>query len=140
MPEPMKPGSTLFFGLPGNPSSSAVTFNLFVKPALRIMTGQNPRPNVVKVKLAQEIMFDGRPEYHRCILGKHLYPDSYFTAISDYSRESELPLAVSTGSQCSANIQSMAKANALIIVPQLSDAKESYVSGEIASAMLIDDF
>ncbi|CBY10280.1 unnamed protein product [Oikopleura dioica] len=119
-------GSTLFFGLPGNPSSSAVTFNLFVKPALRIMTGQNPRPKVVKVKLAQEIVFDGRPEYHRCIL--------------DYSRESELPLAVSTGSQCSANIQSMARANALIIVPQFSEAKESYTSGEIASAMLIDDF
>jgi len=65
----LKQGSTLFFGLPGNPSSSAVTFNLFVKPALRIMTGQNPRPNVVKVKLAQETVFDGRPEYHRCILG-----------------------------------------------------------------------
>jgi hypothetical protein len=34
----------------------------------------------------------------------------------------------------------MARANALIIVPQFSEAKESYASGEIASAMLIDDF
>ena len=129
----------MFFGLPGNPSSSAVTFNLFVKPALRIMTGQNPRPKVVKVKLAQEIVFDGRPEYHRCILGE-LKLSRIDELFSDYSRESELPLAVSTGSQCSANIQSMARANALIIVPQFSEAKESYTSGEIASAMLIDDF
>lgn len=32
-------GSTLVFGLPGNPVSSAVTFNLFARAALRIMQG-----------------------------------------------------------------------------------------------------
>ena len=32
-------GSTLFFGLPGNPVSSMVTFELFVRPALRKMRG-----------------------------------------------------------------------------------------------------
>ncbi|MCE9670424.1 molybdopterin molybdotransferase MoeA [Myxococcus stipitatus] len=31
--------STLFFGLPGNPTSSLVTFELFVRPALRRMLG-----------------------------------------------------------------------------------------------------
>lgn len=118
-------GSTLFFGLPGNPSSSAVTFNIFVKPALRLMSGQNPRSKVIKAKLSQEFIFDARPEYHRCVL--------------DYSRENDIPTATSTGSQCSANIQSMAKANALIIVPQESENKSSYTSGEVASVMLIDD-
>lgn len=32
-------GATLFFGLPGNPTSSLVTFELFVRPALRKLLG-----------------------------------------------------------------------------------------------------
>ncbi|HXN41564.1 MAG TPA: gephyrin-like molybdotransferase Glp, partial [Myxococcaceae bacterium] len=32
-------GATLFFGLPGNPTSSLVSFELFVRPALRRMLG-----------------------------------------------------------------------------------------------------
>jgi molybdopterin molybdotransferase len=32
-------GATLFFGLPGNPTSSLVSFELFVRPALRKMQG-----------------------------------------------------------------------------------------------------
>jgi len=32
-------GKTLFFGLPGNPTSSLVTFELFVRPALRRLLG-----------------------------------------------------------------------------------------------------
>ncbi len=32
-------GATLFFGLPGNPTSSLVTFELFVRPALRRLLG-----------------------------------------------------------------------------------------------------
>lgn len=36
-------GSTLVFGLPGNPVSSLVTFELFVRPALRKLQGLDPR-------------------------------------------------------------------------------------------------
>ncbi|AKQ65777.1 Molybdopterin biosynthesis protein MoeA [Myxococcus hansupus] len=36
-------GATLFFGLPGNPTSSLVTFELFVRPALRRLLGHAPR-------------------------------------------------------------------------------------------------
>ncbi len=35
-------GSTLVFGLPGNPVSSLVTFELFVRPALRKLQGLDP--------------------------------------------------------------------------------------------------
>ena len=75
----MKPGKPttfgtvekcLFFGLPGNPSSSAVTFNLFVKPTLKALTGQSPKPTIIKGKLENIINLDARPEYHRCKLGK----------------------------------------------------------------------
>ncbi len=34
-------GATLFFGLPGNPTSSLVSFELFVRPALRRMLGHS---------------------------------------------------------------------------------------------------
>jgi molybdopterin molybdotransferase len=33
-------GKTVFFGLPGNPTSSLVSFELFVRPALRRLLGQ----------------------------------------------------------------------------------------------------
>ena len=65
-------GNVLFFGLPGNPSSSAVTFHLFVKPALKEMTKQKPKPTIVKATIVDGINFDTRPEYHRCILGTGL--------------------------------------------------------------------
>lgn len=37
-------GETLVFGLPGNPASALVTFELFVRPALRAMQGLPPAP------------------------------------------------------------------------------------------------
>ena len=38
-------GETLVFGLPGNPVASFVCFELFVRPALRVLAGHaNPRP------------------------------------------------------------------------------------------------
>lgn len=37
LPRPRRP--VLFFGLPGNPVSSLVTFELFVQPALRVLAG-----------------------------------------------------------------------------------------------------
>ena len=36
-------GSTLVFSLPGNPTSALVTFELFVRPALRALQGLSPR-------------------------------------------------------------------------------------------------
>jgi molybdopterin molybdotransferase len=34
-----RPGSVLLFGLPGNPVSSLVTFELFVRPVIRLLSG-----------------------------------------------------------------------------------------------------
>ncbi|RKH97365.1 molybdopterin molybdenumtransferase MoeA, partial [Corallococcus praedator] len=45
-------GPTLFFGLPGNPTSSLVTFELFVRPALRRLLGiQDVEPHRVSGRL-----------------------------------------------------------------------------------------
>ncbi len=47
---------TPVFGLPGNPAASAATFELFVRPALRLLAGhRDPLPPRMKVTLAEEI-------------------------------------------------------------------------------------
>jgi molybdopterin molybdotransferase len=48
------PSGTLIFGLPGNPVSSLVCFELFVRQALEQMTGALPRPRLV-ARLAEPV-------------------------------------------------------------------------------------
>ncbi|HEX3147413.1 MAG TPA: gephyrin-like molybdotransferase Glp [Gemmataceae bacterium] len=58
-------GSQLVFGLPGNPVSSFVGFELFIRPALRKMMGYaTPGPTFVPVPLAAEFATkNDRPTY-----------------------------------------------------------------------------
>ena len=58
-------GNTLVFGLPGNPVSSFVGFELFVRPALRKMGGHAiPGPTFVPMPLAAELKTrNDRPTY-----------------------------------------------------------------------------
>jgi len=58
-------GETLVFGLPGNPVSSFVGFELFVRPALRKMGGEAiPGPTFAPVPLAEDLKADNdRPTY-----------------------------------------------------------------------------
>ena len=57
------------FGLPGNPVSALVTFQLCVRPALRKLAGWNPlrcSHPIITVRLTHSIPLDlERPEYHR---------------------------------------------------------------------------
>lgn len=73
----LKPGKPLWFGtkdgklvfgLPGNPVSSFVGFELFVRPALRAMRGQSPKPPTeAPATLATPLRHKGdRPTYHPC--------------------------------------------------------------------------
>jgi molybdopterin molybdotransferase len=56
---------TLVFGLPGNPVSSLVCFELFVRPAIRGLMGLPPGPQLVKATLAQDHPYrTDRPTYH----------------------------------------------------------------------------
>ena len=59
-----------FFGLPGNPVSVVVTFNLFVSAAIRKMTGQKNNTSLtLTAKLQSDIKKrKGRKEYKRGIL------------------------------------------------------------------------
>ena len=49
-------GSALVFGLPGNPVSSLVAFELFVRPALAALQGAlDPGPHYLSARLAREV-------------------------------------------------------------------------------------
>jgi len=51
-----KRGTTFFFGLPGNPVSTSVTFNVFVRPAIRRMQGESsPLTGTVQAVLSTSI-------------------------------------------------------------------------------------
>jgi molybdopterin molybdotransferase len=93
----------LVFGLPGYPVSSLVSFEVFVRPALRRLQG-DARPERPRVRVALEEAITAppdRPEYQRAIVrwaGGQL-------------------VARSTGAQGSSRLLSLRGANALLLVP-----------------------
>lgn len=95
-------GAKLAFGLPGNPVSSLVTFEVFVRPTLLRMQGHaHPERPRVEVELEHDFGAPGgRVEYHRAVV-----------------RWSEGKLiARSTGVQLSSRLLSMVGHNALVIL------------------------
>ena len=119
------PRKKLFFGLPGNPVSAAVTANLYVIPACRVISGRrNARATVIKAKLAREFKLDPRPEFHRCVL--------------EWREGENLPTAVSIGNQMSSRLLSMSNANALAMLPTADGRDEKTLKeGELVDAMII---
>jgi len=116
----------LLFGLPGNPVSSLVTFNLLVVPALRKMMGYaHPELARVQVTLAQTVSLDPeRPEYHRAVL---TWDGRLNGGAGGY-------LAASTGRQVSSRLLSMRSANALLELPA---GEGEMAQGTTVSALLL---
>lgn len=112
-------GDKLAFGLPGNPVSSLVTFEVFVRPALRILQGDpNPLRPRVEVELEHDFQRGGnRLEYHRV----------------NVRWEKGKLLAHSTGAQLSSRLLSMAGHNGLLVI-EMGDG--TIVAGEIRPAVL----
>lgn len=91
-----------YFGLPGNPVSAFITFEVFVRPVIRKLCGQNiTGKDAQKVKLSEPIISDGRESYLRAVV---------------FYRDGEL-FARLTGHQGSGNLRSLVQANALVIIP-----------------------
>lgn len=62
-------GACLYFGLPGNPVASAVTFRVFVRFALRAMLGITQVPEATRARLAEPVhKRHARAEFARCAL------------------------------------------------------------------------
>jgi len=112
----------LVFGLPGNPVSAMVTFELFVRPALRRMAGHSTlyRP-LVRARLAETLRKQpGRIHFVRVEL----------------ERDGEQIVARSTGNQSSGVLRSMSLAQGLLIFP--AEARE-LVEGETVSVQVLDE-
>jgi molybdopterin molybdotransferase len=130
----MKPGKPLAFGaftsgdrrvphigLPGNPVSSMVTFELFGRPALFKMMGKThwQRPVVRAVAEERIVNTDGRRVYARSIVTQR--DGRYYASL--------------TGPQGSGILTSMSLANALAIVPEDAAAVEE---GEEVSVIMLE--
>lgn len=91
-----------FFGLPGNPVSAMVTFEVFVRPALYQMAGKSLNIPTIRARLNHDIASDGRESYIRVFLEKSV--DGEWSAHP-------------TGTQTSSALISMSKADGLLIIP-----------------------
>ncbi|MFC1912305.1 gephyrin-like molybdotransferase Glp [Chloroflexota bacterium] len=135
----MKPGKPLAFGtikgtdkegnsrniphlgLPGNPVSSMVTFELFARPAILKMMGKKKlaKPAVEAVIEETIVNTDGRRVYTRAIVeNRH---GQYFARL--------------TGPQGSGILTSMSLANGLVIVPE---DRAELKAGEVARVIRLD--
>jgi molybdopterin molybdotransferase len=92
-----------FFGLPGNPVSTMVTFQLFAKPMIEALSGQTPRPLIfLRARLKSEI---------RTKTGlKRFLPAVLFGEFEN----AEVELARWQGS---GDIAALARANCYVVIP-----------------------
>ncbi|KAJ4807738.1 hypothetical protein LUZ62_020304 [Rhynchospora pubera] len=118
----------LAFGLPGNPVSCMVCFDLFVIPAIRLLSGwSNPQLPRVHARISHPIKGDPfRPEYHRAVLK---------WALNDGSGRPGY-VAESTGKQASSRLLSMKSANALL---ELQATNQILPAGTSIQAILLSD-
>jgi molybdopterin molybdotransferase len=135
----MKPGKPLAFGtimgsskdgatrriphlgLPGNPVSSMVTFELFARPAILKMMGKKNlnKPAVEAVLEEPAVNTDGRRVYLRAIVEKR--QGQYYARL--------------TGPQGSGILTSMSLANGLVIIPE---EKKEVRAGETVQVLMLD--
>jgi len=119
------------FALPGNPVSAWVAAQLFAVPALRKMGGfQNCFQTVIKVKLAESIKIDTRPEYRRAWLS---------TEPLDKKEDNDgIPYAVCTShNQLSSFLLSTRGANLLLKLPGKTPELEKLEIGQVVDALVI---
>jgi molybdopterin molybdotransferase len=126
----MKPGKPVVFGtlqdkpvlgLPGNPASCQVSFELFVKPLLRAMMGHHQIERTrIQAKLSSDLSGGDRRHFVRAIVE---YKDGQFIAT---------PLR----KQGSGEFRSLVGANALLDIA----AKASLRAGDMITAIIYDSY
>ena len=114
-------GTKPVFGLPGNPVSSMISFEQFVRPSLLKMMGRRQlfRP-VIEAILKEEI---------KKMIGRRYFLRGFV------SFEKDQYVVTTTGEQGSGILRSMVKANGLIIVPE---DQEIVRAGEKVKVQLLD--
>lgn len=126
----MKPGRPLaygkiasahYFGLPGNPVATMVTFYQFVREALLMLQGASPKPlPMLMVECTEPIKkATGRTEYQRGVL----YDDAGVWKVKP------------TGNQGSGILSSMSAANCFIV---LDEAAGNHAAGELVKIQVLE--
>jgi len=127
----LRPGGPLVYGiragrpwigLPGNPVSTMVTFELFARPLIRRLLG-HPLPfrRTIPVVTEEDIVLGPRLQHFlRVVL----------------TRDAAVPRARLTGPQGSGILSSMVRADALLIVPE---DQPRVPAGATLSALVLDD-
>jgi len=113
--------ATYFFGLPGNPVSTMVTFELFVRPMLEALSGQAPRSLVfLFAQLKQEI---------RTKIGLQRFLPAILSGEFDHAEVELVPW------QGSGDIAAIARSNCYLVVPA---DRERLAAGEWVAVMKND--
>ncbi|PYP34688.1 MAG: molybdopterin biosynthesis protein MoeA [Gemmatimonadetes bacterium] len=139
----MRPGAPVGFGLldgkpwiglPGNPVSAMVTFELFVRPAIRRLLGHRlPFRRTVPVCVGEPITLGPKLRH---FLRAIVQPQDAAGRGGGGGGGGDMLTARLTGPQGSGILTSMARANALLIVPEDRPRVEA---GETLPALLLDD-
>ncbi len=95
-------GGVPFFGLPGNPVSAMVTFDVFVRPTLLKLGQRTDHVTTIDATVGEDLHSDGRRGYVRVIL----------------KRETDGWIARTTGTQSSGALSSMMLADGLMTIPE----------------------
>jgi len=127
----MRPGAPVGFGqvlgvpwvgLPGNPVSAMVTFELFVRPAIRAMAGHRlPFRRTAPVRAAEAILLKPKLQHflRAIVTGTPTGPEARLT-----------------GPQGSGILTSMVRANALLVIPE---GQHDTPAGSVVTALRLDD-
>jgi molybdopterin molybdotransferase len=114
-------GRTLLFGLPGNPVSTFVTFELFVRPAIRRLAGlpvdRLVRPTDRAILLDAVSKSPGRRAFLRVVAER----DPSGAPVRDDGGRVPVRLAGGASGQGSHVLSALAAADALAIVPETTD-------------------
>jgi molybdopterin molybdotransferase len=108
-----------FFGLPGNPISTQVTFHCFVEPFLRVLCGEDVAgPRFVQATLAEDV--EGRPGLMRVLPASLRY-------------DPRQPSVRLVGWQGSGDLAANARANCYAVLPP---EREEFRKGDVISVLL----
>ncbi|KAH9821484.1 hypothetical protein DFH28DRAFT_521369 [Melampsora americana] len=117
----------LVFGLPGNPASAFVTWNVLVRPCLRKMEGF-PKEDWELPSVLVEVEDEFRLDEER---------EEFCRVQIEFDKTSKSLMAHSTGFQRSSCSVSLAGANGLLKLPMATQTKPMVMKGEVLEAILI---
>jgi molybdopterin molybdotransferase len=118
--DPERP-PTLLFGLPGNPVSTFVTFELFVRPALRRLAGH--RDDDLFREVDRAVLLDDVSKSHgrRAFVRVRADRDANGSPVRDDRGRVRVALAGGAGGQGSHVLSALATADALAVIPEADD-------------------